>query len=69
MDVEFVLTCNEMLKKLLKWHLNNILKVDVFNCFVVLASVCTKSDIIEERIYENGLSEFSSEIRIKCVCV
>lgn len=45
----------------LKWHMNYILKVEVFNCFVVSASFCT--------FPESGLSQFSKESRIKCVCV
>lgn len=47
--VEFVLNCTEMLRNLLKWHINYILKLEGFNCFVVSASFCT-GNIIEERI-------------------
>lgn len=30
-----------MLENLLKWHMNYILKVDIFDCFAAWASVCT----------------------------
>jgi len=46
-------------------HMNNILKVEVFNCFVVSASFCTCNTI--EACVNCGLSEFNTESWIKSV--
>lgn len=48
--VEFVLNCDEMLRHLLNWHMNIILKVEVFNCFVVSASLFACKTVEVKRV-------------------